>query len=349
MNPLIIKLLWLVIGFALSPLNQSHQDVIVVLIVVTLSTYIYWQSSTVAKLIYVTIYLVVLMVVPTAIVYLPLVIYDLNLKQFYVHIGWVVFFLVYQPPMTIGLMCIVSIVVTALNMQLHHWHEQYYRLLDQSNSQLNELKKSAIMQQDMQNKLIMLATNEERSRIARDIHDQVGHILSRSLIQLGAIEVVNQDERLNQPLGQLHDSLQHGMEAIRTSVHGLYAMGFDLVMRIQSLKDTQMIEVDLKQDTFRVLPELYGFDVYSILSEAIANSIKHGHATKIRIRLKVFPDFYQLVLHDNGTSSTLKVSEGIGLKSIQDRVSKWRGSCRFISEDGFKIHIVLPREKGDLT
>lgn len=67
-----------------------------------------------------------------------------------------------------------------------------------------------------------LATLNERNRIAREIHDNVGHLLSRSLLQVGALQVVNRDETVRQGLDTMRDTLSGAMDSIRRSVHDLH-------------------------------------------------------------------------------------------------------------------------------
>ena len=62
---------------------------------------------------------------------------------------------------------------------------------------------------------------DERNQIARDIHDNVGHLLSSSIIQLGAIEILNQDSKLTHHLTELNNTINMAMDSIRDSVHGI--------------------------------------------------------------------------------------------------------------------------------
>ena len=67
---------------------------------------------------------------------------------------------------------------------------------------------------------VHLATLKERNRIAREIHDNVGHMLSRSILQLGALKALNHDSSLSAPLSELHKTLNTAMDSIRTSCTG---------------------------------------------------------------------------------------------------------------------------------
>lgn len=56
---------------------------------------------------------------------------------------------------------------------------------------------------------------EERNRIARDIHDNVGHLLSSAILQIGALEMINQEPKLKEPLENLSATVHTGMDRIR--------------------------------------------------------------------------------------------------------------------------------------
>ena len=79
-----------------------------------------------------------------------------------------------------------------------------------------------------QDNMVLTATLSERNRIAREIHDNVGHMHTRSILQTGAIKVINKDERLEKPLAQLQSTLDTAMDSMRKSVHDLHDESIDL-------------------------------------------------------------------------------------------------------------------------
>ena len=78
---------------------------------------------------------------------------------------------------------------------------------------------------ESQDNMVLTATLSERNRIAREIHDNVGHMLTRSILQTGAIKVINKDDRLEKPLAQLQSTLDTAMDSMRKSVHDLHDVG----------------------------------------------------------------------------------------------------------------------------
>ena len=78
---------------------------------------------------------------------------------------------------------------------------------------------------------------KERNRIAREIHDNVGHMLSRSILMVGALKTVNQDENLKVPMELLDQTLNEAMTNVRQSVHNLQDESVNLKEVMESLAE----------------------------------------------------------------------------------------------------------------
>lgn len=114
--------------------------------------------------------------------------------------------------------------------------EQDFRLLRDTSTEyhllLQQKNKDLIERQDYE---IHAAALRERNRIAREIHDNVGHMLSRSILQAGALLAINQQENLKEPLYALKDTLSHAMDDIRNSVHDLHNDSIDLRQTVSDM------------------------------------------------------------------------------------------------------------------
>lgn len=219
-------------------------------------------------------------------------------------------------------------------------------LLKQRASQSKELW---LKQQDMD---IHAATLKERNRIAREIHDHVGHMLSRSILQLGAILAINKDEKLDIPLRGLKDSLDTAMNNIRESVHDLKDDSVDLeylIMNMTSQYDGLEISVDY--DISPYAPKELKYCIVAIVKEALTNTVKHSGSTKVNMVLREHPALYQVLIEDNGSSAKtskndngIKLSQGIGLENMRERIAAFGGNISFRCENGFKIFISIPKK-----
>lgn len=228
-------------------------------------------------------------------------------------------------------------------MKLHSMRDasmEHDMLMEQMNHQLIE----------KQNAQIYNATLKERNRIAREIHDNVGHMITRSILQVGAIGVINTDEKLKAPIADLKSTLDTAMDSMRKSVHDLYDESVDLRQALAKLKPTDSafafsLEYDCEDDVQRDVK--YAF--IAIAKEAVNNAVKHSNGDEIRIIVREHPAFYQLEIMDNGTSVDERslsgeTGDGIGIKNIKERVAAIGGTMRIKADDGFRIFVTLMKK-----
>ena len=208
---------------------------------------------------------------------------------------------------------------------------------------LTEKNRTLLEKQDYE---IYTATLRERNRIAREIHDNVGHLLSRSILLVGAAKTVNRDAALSPALDSLDDSLNLAMDSIRTSVHDLRDEAVNLEEAVRMLiKDFSFCPVDFSFHCSHTVPKEVKYSFISITKEALANIIRHSGATKVSIRLTEHPALYQLCIADNGASSHAPAAgAGMGLSNMRERIAKLNGQIHFHTENGFQIWITVPKE-----
>lgn len=189
--------------------------------------------------------------------------------------------------------------------------------------------------------LLELTKLEERNRIARDIHDGVGHLLSRSIVQVGAIKI-SASENQKEQLELLNDSLQQAMTSIRESVHNLHDSSLNLEAELELLCEQSTIPARLKYSATTTLNRDFIYHIIKIISEAITNSNKHSNATQIKISFYEHANFYQLKCSDNGTKTSTK-GNGIGMYNIEKRVDAIRGRLNINTDNGYELLIVIPK------
>ncbi|MBQ2983079.1 MAG: hypothetical protein IJD58_13335 [Lachnospiraceae bacterium] len=194
---------------------------------------------------------------------------------------------------------------------------------------------------------IHAATLAERNRIAREIHDHVGHMISRALLQLGAIMAINKDEKTKEPLMALKGSLDTAMNNIRESVHDIKDEALDLEYMINDIvKEYDNLNIELDYDMSKYAAKELKYCYVAIIKEALTNTVKHSNATKVQIVVREHPALYQLLIEDNGTVTDKKKNDttGIGLDNMRERVSAFKGNMLVTKETGFKIFISIPKE-----
>lgn len=223
--------------------------------------------------------------------------------------------------------------------------EESFRLLRDSATEYNLLlqqKNKDLIEK--QNHEIHIATLKERNRIAREIHDNVGHMLSRSILQAGALAAVNQQENLKEPLHDLTATLSTAMTSVRESVHNLHDDSIDLKGAVLELtSDFSDYRVHLDYDMGHYVPAPVKYCFISIVKESLSNIARHSSGNEIFITLREHPSLYQLIIKDNGTNIQ-QSQTGMGIVNMQERIRHLKGNFSLSVKDGFQIFATVPRE-----
>lgn len=209
---------------------------------------------------------------------------------------------------------------------------------------LQDRNRLLIEKQDYELHTAML---QERTRIAREIHDNAGHMLSRCILLTGMIKTLNKDEKCAESLQLLDNELVKTMDSIRNSVHNLHKESLNLEEKISELlSDFTFCPVNLEYHLETEIPSSVKYAFLTITKEALTNVTKHSNATKVQIRILEHPSMYQLVISDNGTNIKSKpdLESGIGLQNMKDRITALHGTLQFMPENGFRIFISVPKK-----
>lgn len=175
-------------------------------------------------------YLVLCVIRPEFSYFLPLLLYDSMWYSFYWGLAGVLF---YYPAREIytGWMSMLWLLTAFLAVYMAYKSEKNDRLdADIIHLRDTDTELKLVMEQrnrellEKQDNEIYLATLRERNRIAREIHDNVGHMLSRSILQVGALATICKEETIRQQLAGINDTLNQAMNSIRESVHDLHMM-----------------------------------------------------------------------------------------------------------------------------
>lgn len=240
--------------------------------------------------------------------------------------------------------------LVALAVHLEHGDSQNLQLKeelkvlhdDQTENDMIQKEHNRMLMKN-QNNMIYMATLKERNRIAREIHDNVGHTLTRSILQLGAIKAINTEPVLKKPLDDLHGSLGDAMTNIRKSVHDLHDESIDLESSIRQLTEgISALDIHVDYDMSNTIPKDIKYSFIAITKEAVSNAVKHSKGDTLDILLREHPGFYQLIVKDNGTDIKIN-NAGIGLANITDRVNAMKGTLKISTDNGFKLLITVAK------
>ena len=223
--------------------------------------------------------------------------------------------------------------------------EKYHVLRDELAEKNMMLVSQNKRLKEAQNNEVHLATLKERNRIAREIHDNVGHMLTRSLLQSGALMIANKDENLKEPLEGLNSTLDQAMTSIRESVHDLHDESIDLQAVIgENLKTAEnRFTTSFNYEIKDGLPTSVKLCFAGIVKEAVSNAVRHSNGDALSVTVKEKPGVYELTVSDNGKTDEIHQT-GIGLANMRERVEQVHGNITFeAKETGFTVNANVPR------
>lgn len=230
---------------------------------------------------------------------------------------------------------------------------------EERNILLAEKNRHLIEKQDQE---VYVATLKERNWIAREIHDNVGHILTRTILQIGALMTIHREEPLHEQLTSVKENLDVAMNNVRESVHDLHDESVDLKQAVTEIVDGMKGRFDyrVEYDIHDKVDRKYKYAMIGIIREGVSNILKHSRNTDADIVLREHPGMYQIIVHDyssaqetsmvrkaarNDMFENMSKSGGIGLQNIQDRVLGLNGHVDISTEHGFRIFVTLPRQQ----
>ncbi len=190
---------------------------------------------------------------------------------------------------------------------------------------------------------LLEATDRERRRIARDIHDSLGQLLlsAKALLDRG------EDKR-----ERARELLQEGIEEARNLSHGIYPDRLDLVgLRaalagvVDDLPERSGLVVDAEiRDVDQMLSPEAEVHVFRIAQEAIKNAYVHGAQNSLYVSAEVDEDDLVLVVVNDGTSLPADAGGGLGLTSIRERAAACGGTVTIepLAEGGTQLELRVP-------
>ncbi len=198
---------------------------------------------------------------------------------------------------------------------------------------------------------VIKAEENERGRIAKELHDGLGQLLSSAKLNVAATEesVSEDDLPLIKTSMQLIDeavsevrSVSHNLMPIALTTKGLIAALEDLVEKINQTKILE-VALQLKFDE-NLLSKSTQVTLYRVIQEILNNALKHSKATTINVQIESRGKSLQLIISDNGIgfdSNEIKTSKGIGWTNIFSRISLLNGKINIDSKQNKGTHLSI--------
>lgn len=225
--------------------------------------------------------------------------------------------------------------VSRLNKELHSTNEQ--------------LKEYAGIAENM-------AQTKERNRLAREIHDTLGHTLTGITTGLDAcltlIDISPEETR--KQLQMLARVSREGVKEVRRSVNelrpdSLERLSLEMAIREMINDMSQISNVDIYFETYECdlrFDEDEENTIYRVIQESITNAVRHGQAHKICITLKRENAVLFLEIKDDGKGCD-NITAGFGTRHMRERIEMLGGHIEFEGKDGFIVRAKIPIRWGE--
>ena len=259
------------------------------------------------------------------------------------------------------LTAILAVAATLLSLrtaQLEREQERMRRIRDELQERALALEARNRDLADRQDYEVELATLAERARIAREIHDNVGHQLTRASLQTEALRVVHASEPgVAADFADVKGTIDEALQLVRASVHALNDNAADLSVQLERIVEGAHSDGG-PQIELEVLAEHAPANIVNcfaaVLREALSNTMRHAHAQNVTVRCMEHPSFYQLIVTDDGAGGVQASSRGavggMGLGSMRERVEALGGTFTAgprAGAPGWRVFATVPKQQGD--
>jgi len=232
-------------------------------------------------------------------------------------------------------------------------------LLSRNREALAKLAEANVRLQDYAAQCVELALVQERVRLARDIHDTLGHMLSALIRQMDACQMLApvNPQAAAEVLGTLCEMARNGLQEVRQSVGCLRTPETSEIIGrahwfklIEAFFETTGVEVRIEiEEDFAELNEQIDLVVYRVIQEGLTNAYRHGHATLMGVYIWHEENTLNILISDNG-HGVASLKEGFGMQGMRERIRELGGRLEWRSEPGrgFDIGVEIPLDRSEV-
>ena len=200
-----------------------------------------------------------------------------------------------------------------------------------------------------------IVEDRERKRIASEIHDTLGHALTGISAGIDAVIVLIDfdQERAKGQLKAMSAIVRDSIRDVRRSLEKLRPGALEgrtlrdgLEKMTSDYQKLSKLKIDFSYDWGDVDLDMTKEDIiFRVIQESITNSLRHGHASQVSIRM-VSDTYYHLIIQDDGIGFE-DMQLGYGLTQLRERLAIVGGKANFYSDKGFKTVVSIPKAKGE--
>ncbi len=253
-----------------------------------------------------------------------------------------------QPKAVAGMLTIVSIAgIEGWRLNLSGWTMFYCAvfplIVGGGNIFIAERNRMSRKLRRADEEIEHLAKVAERERIARDLHDVLGHTLSVITLKSElAGKLIDRDpQRAGQEIREVEEISRQALSDVRDAIRGYLSKGLVAELaHAKSTLETAGVAVKYDASTAMKLPAMQEGVLSMAVREAVTNVVRHAQARTCSLRLEQRNGSCRLEIEDDGRGGF--ASEGNGLRGMRERVEMLGGTVTRDSQAGTRITITLP-------
>ena len=258
----------------------------------------------------------------------------------------------------IGLLVTVGAILLAVFLIVRFYQEKLSssEIILRQNEQINRQKIKELENSIKLNNLesMIQGQEEERERIAKDLHDSLGGLLSTIKLRYDNLTYQFLQSNSSPEISKVHNLIDEACDEVRNISHDLKPGALEELGLTEAIQD--MLN-RFEKDDQHIIFQTYGFNehrefdsttliyIYRIVQELVNNSSKHSKANEILVQLSLNSDQLEIIIEDDGIGfDENQVKKGMGLDNIKSRVSYLKGEISVKSEPnkGTSSFIVIP-------
>jgi signal transduction histidine kinase len=198
---------------------------------------------------------------------------------------------------------------------------------------------------------VISAQDEERARVARELHDSTAQMLAAIMLQLGVAARENTSPVLDERIATLREMASEALEEVRSLSHTIHPRVLDdlglaaaLEWLARQTREQESLDVEVFADDGPAIPKLPASVLYRIAQESLRNVVRHAQARRVELWLRRAPGTATLEVVDDGRGFDVRQAEerrpGMGLFSMRERVGLVNGTLSLVSASGRGTRVV---------
>lgn len=196
-------------------------------------------------------------------------------------------------------------------------------------------------------RLLVKSLEDERRRLARELHDGIGPLLTTIKLYIqNRVEANEHKESLKEMIDTTINEIRQMTNVLMPTSIDKFGIGATLINYVENIQKSTEASIrfeDLTKKEASLITKEQEINIFRIVQELINNSLKHSKATKIRISLTEFDNVLSLYYFDNGIGFNMhEVKLGSGIKNIKERVEIFDGTLEIESTENTVFEIEMP-------